>query len=247
MRKYYIVGESTLDVILQPDMSANASPGGIFLKTACRLSREGYPVSFLSELGLDPIGRLISGELTDAGVDISDCDHFDCGQSPVRVTLGNRLQRYDCWPQHDGFDIAWPRIETEDVVLFGGYYSLDPRIRKPLLSFLSYASEAGATMVYIPSVADMRINRITKVMPQVFENLEMTSLLVSLPKDLPILYDTSDSARAYRDQVSYYCNSMVAIEGTPDEAHAVSFGDAPKLPNRTMTVIDTLINILISL
>lgn len=245
MRKYYIIGEASLDFDLHSDMSADATPGGLFLKTACHLARTGHEVIYLSELGLDPIGRLIKATLDDAGVDTSLCDHFDGGQSPLRVIIGNRVRRYDNWPAQEGFDIIWPRIEDDDVILFGGYYALDPRIRRPLQSFLSYAFETKATLVYIPAVDDMRIARVTKVMPQVYENLELTNLLVTLPQDLPILFSTDNPEDAFIRNVEYYCSSMVAISGTPADSTAISFGTAPRLSVTSASAVQLLEKILI--
>lgn len=216
-RKYIVIGEASLEIRFDTRSRATACAGGTFLQIARELARNRQTVMFISEIGLDPAGELIASTLSDAGVDISCCDRFTEANTPLSLTIGDRTSRYQQWAEADGFDVTWPRIEKEDVVVFGGYMSLDPRVRKRLWALVSNAVERNATVVYIPGVDDARIPRITRVMPIVFENLESASLVITIPGDLDTLYSTSDPEKAYRNNISFYSQSMAAIGIDNDE------------------------------
>jgi sugar/nucleoside kinase (ribokinase family) len=241
MRKFIIIGEASLSIDLNASTHRPAA-GGLFLNVASELARRGNNTLFLSEIGVDPVGNIIADHLTGCGVDISCCDRFSEGQSPITIALDGATERYVKWPEGEGFDIVWPRIEKEDIVVVGGYLSLDARVRHRLAALVANAVERNATVVYIPDVADCRITRITKVMPTVFENLETASVVITLPDDLKVLYSYDDAMRAYKDHISFYCTSMEAISaGNP--VVATAFGQAPTI-EAADTVVDAIVNIL---
>lgn len=246
MTRFYIIGEASVDFAIGTDgTTAAMTAGGVFLKTACSLGSAGEPVTFVGEIGLDPMGRIIDRTLRSSGVDTSCCDFFDGAKTPVRIFDGDNVERYDDWnDSQDRLDVAWPRFTDQDVLLFGGYLALDPRVRKPLTAILDNARQFGARIIYAPSLSDTRISRITKYMPMVYENMEYASLITALPDDLKILFGTDDPDRAYRMNVCYYCPDMVAVDG--DKRHgfsATAYGNAsevsdyPSLPKLLSAVM----------
>lgn len=204
--KIIIIGESWLDIEFVGSIPRATHAGSTILRTARKLALDGYHVIFLSEIGQDKIDRIINERLIADGVDTSYADHH-YGQTAVILNIDGQKSRYEATCDGEGFDITWPRVEEDDTVIYGGYMALDPRIRSQFTAFLSYAQERGARMVYIPDVNDSRIPRVTKIMPMVYENLELADDVVTLPGDLQALFKHDDPDRGRHDTFSYYVDN----------------------------------------
>ena len=85
-----------------------------------------------------------------------------------------RITRYEDYTD-DAFDIVWPRVDDDSVVIYGGYYTLDRRMRSHTVPFLNHCAERGAVMIYLPGFLAIQESRITRVMPAILENLEACS------------------------------------------------------------------------
>lgn len=132
-------------------------------------------------------------------------------KTPVLLDFDGKKSRYGAADDGEGFDITWPRVEREDIVVFGGYFAVDRRIRQQLWSYMSNVAEREATIIYVPDVADDRITRITKVMPFVYENLEIANRVVTLPSDLEALFNHNDPERARRENFAYYVDDYTHL------------------------------------
>jgi len=201
--KIIIICESWLEIDFKGNRPESIHPGGALLSAARALAGKGHQVIFLSEIGSDDIGCIIAGKLTDAGADISMSDRHIL-KTPVLLDFDGKKSRYGAADDGEGFDITWPRIEKEDTVVFGGYLAVDPRIRRQLWAFMTNVAEREASIIYVPDVADDRITRITKVMPYVYENLEIANRVITLPADLEALFGHNDPERARRENFAYY-------------------------------------------
>lgn len=208
--KIIIIGESWLEIDFKGSTPTATHPGGALLKAACNLAAKGHEVVFLSELGTDKTGSIIADTLTGSGVDISKSDRHTT-KTPIVLNIDGTSTRYGIQDDGEGFDITWPRVEREDIVVFGGYMAVDPRIRRQLWAFISNVDEREATIIYVPDVADDRITRITKVMPQVYENLEIADRVITLPSDLMALFNHNDPERARRENFAYYVDSYCHV------------------------------------
>lgn len=208
--KIIIIGESWLEIDFKGELPDTTHPGGALLRAARTLAAKGREVIFLSEIGTDKIGSIIAGSLTEAGVDISKSDRHII-KTPVVIDIDGSRSRYGATDDGEGFDIIWPRVEREDIVVFGGYFAVDRRIRQQLWSFMTNVAEREATIVYVPDVADDRISRITKVMPFVYENLEIARRVITLPTDLRALFNHDDTERARRENFAYYVDDYTHL------------------------------------
>lgn len=226
--KYILIGEAWLEIFFNGENVVNSYPGGEAVHIAEAIARSGAETLLLTELGNDTIGRQIAAKLKSCGVDVSYADVM-AAKTSVVLRRENEIERYDIPSINEGFDITWPRVEREDVVAFGGYMALDARIHDRLWAFLSHCKERKAKIVYIPDVVDPRLQRITKVMPAVFENLEISDMIITLPGDLEKLYGYEDAARAYKNNLSFYCPNVAALKQVSAErCEVVAFGNVPE-------------------
>lgn len=65
-----VAGESLIDLLVRPDGTVLATPGGGPFNTARALARLGVPVAFLGRLSTDAFGRILRDRLVADGVDL---------------------------------------------------------------------------------------------------------------------------------------------------------------------------------
>lgn len=227
MKKIILIGETWCEISFDSSHAVNSYPGGLMACIASELvAMQTVPI-LLTEIGRDITGQRILASLTARGI---NCEYADTMADKTSIALrypegiAGRPERYDA-PSVEGFDIRWPRVEAGDVVVFGGYLALDSRVRERLMQFISNCIDHKARIVYLPAVADERIRRITKVMPYVFENLEVANAVITLPGDIDALYSTSDPAKAFKSNIAFYSPGAAIISGSGSEASATLFGD----------------------
>ncbi len=222
MKKIICIGECSLNLVLDAAGKPLGSlAGGRIANAAAIMARDGLKVLMASETCADRIGDILVGNLRDAGVDVTSVDRFTEGRTPLNVFVHSAdsarpspvLTRYEGYPD-DAFDIIWPRIDEGDIVVFGGYYALDKRMRTRLTRLLANAVDRKALMVYLPGYLPQQESRITRVMPQILENLEMAHIVVTRNRDLELIFGIKTPDACYHDHIDFYCRSLVNIDDT---------------------------------
>lgn len=216
MKKIICIGECSLNIVFKGADPVGAIPGGRIAAAASLMAREGLPVVMASEASSDPVGDMIVKSLTDAGVDITSLDRFTEGRSPVIIfTEGAdgtpHVTRYENYAD-EAFDIVWPRVDDDSVVIFGGYYALDRRMRTRMVPFLNHCAERGAVMIYQPGFMSVQESRITRVMPAILENLELAHMVIARNCDLQLIFGVKEDSRCYTDHIDFYCRSMISVD-----------------------------------
>lgn len=216
MKHIICIGECTLDIVFENSQPIGAMPGGRIINAAAALARAGLPAVMASEASSDPVGDMIVDFLKTAGVDISSLDRFVQGSSPLMLFSDSsdgeyNITRYENYGD-GGFDIVWPRVSDQTIVIFGGYYVLDPRMRERMVPFLQNCAERHAVMIYVPGFPPQMVSRITKVMPAILDNLELADMVITRSNDLRHIFNTDDAAACYRDHIDYYCHSMLNVD-----------------------------------
>lgn len=209
MRKVIAVGQSSLDIVHVDRRPVASFMGGRIANMAVSLSRAGVPVEFVSECGTDSVGDLIVDTLMENGVATASVDRFTEGSSQISLIFresgraGERYSEYVKYPQ-TRFDVLWPKIEENDIVVFGSYFSIDKGVRAPLRELLAYAVERKALIVYLPGFQPELCSRITRVMPAIFENLELADIVVARESDMVKIFEKSDPERCYEEHIRFY-------------------------------------------
>ena len=216
MRKIIALGKCGLDILMEGNTPVASFPGGRILNAAASLGRLGMDVTMVGECARDSVGDIIVSFLEECGVNTRSIDRYTEGVTPVSLIFGSEGRHtstvaYDRYPA-EGFDVVWPRIDADDIVIFGSYFALDSRIRPRLLEILNYAAERKAIIIYVPGFSQSEVPRITKVMPAILENFELADLVVTRSRDLKNIYNTEDSAVAYNQHISFYCRTMLNLD-----------------------------------
>lgn len=235
MKKIICIGECALDVVFENGVPAGSMPGGRIALAAARMARLGLPVTMASEASQDPVGDMLVEYLSGAGVDCGAIDRFTQGHSPLCVFTpadggaSYTLTRYEAYGD-GGFDIVWPRVDDETIVVYGGYYALDERMRERLVPFLNNCSERKCVMIYVPGFRPEAGLRITRVMPAILENLELADMVIARNEDLRLIFDVDDDSRCYRDHIDFYCRSMVNADAAGHALHYYSGREVTTVP-----------------
>lgn len=216
MKKLIAIGQSVLDIIHVDYKPAISFTGGRIANMAVSLGRLGVGVEFVSECGKDCVGDMIVGYLKENGVGVASVDRFTDGLSQVSLVFrdnsgGERYSEYVKYPA-TRFNVLWPKIEENDIVVFGSFFSIDDGPRQHLLELLAYAQERKAIIVYLPGFQPELCSRITRVMPAIFENLEFADIVIARESDMVQIFGKSDSKRCYDDHILFYCPNFLFVD-----------------------------------
>ncbi len=217
MRKVIGIGETILDVIFRDNQPHAAVPGGSAFNGLVSLKRVGVEVSFISEFGNDPVGRLIRSfmEKNDIPTDWVDC--FPNGKSPVSLVFLDEQQNaqymvYKDYPSQR-LEVALPRIEADDILLFGAYYALNPALRPKILELLQYARDRKALIYYDPNFRKPHAHEAIRLRPWVIENLEYSDIVRGSDEDFLHLFGKTDMPQVYEEHIRFYCDRFIATRG----------------------------------
>lgn len=217
MKKIICIGECGLDIIFRNGKPVDSAPGGRIVNAAAMLAGMKLPVIMASEASTDSVGEIVIGFLKDAGVDISSIDRYPDGRTPVTLYFTDNddkltsVTRYEQYPP-ECFDIVWPRVDEGDIVVFGGFYALDPRMRPRMTQLLQHCSERKAVLVYLPGFLPQMEPRITRVMPAILENLEYANLVIARNTDLKFIFGADTDNAAYHNHIDFYCRSLICAD-----------------------------------
>jgi fructokinase len=212
MRKIYGIGETVLDIIFKEGNPVAAKAGGSVLNSIVSMGRIGLPVSFISEYGLDDIGRLIDDFLNSNGVDSSFVYRFTDGSTSLALAfLDNRNDAhysfYKDLPARR-LDIDFPVTEKDDIVQFGSFYAIWPEIRDKFKSFIYNAKEKGALLIYDPNFRKSHLSEIDNLKPLIIENMQMASLVRGSDEDFKNIFGADNIEQAW-EVVREFCKCLV--------------------------------------
>lgn len=233
MGKIIFIGELPLNLIFGPDGGVTVKPCDRIGRAAAALAADGREVVMVGEAAADPVGDIIVGYLVSAGVDVRSVDRFTEGRSPQRDIFEQpdgsvRIVGYGREPDVE-FDTVWPRIEADDVVVFGSYFSLNDRVRPRLLDLLDHARARKATVVYLPYFETFQVPRVTRVMPSVLDNMELADVIVTTTDDLQLVFGNRDAAENYRLHIEFYTPRFYNID--------IASATVERFPDREKSVV----------
>jgi fructokinase len=235
MRNIFCIGECALDVIFNSQAQpVGAMPGGRIVNAAAIMAKAGLSVTAITEASVCAVGDTVVRFLRDAGVDTSTVDRITEGVSPTLLYIPDAdgkitITRYENYPD-ECFDVVWPRIEHDDVVLFGGYYAVDPRMHRRMAQLLANARERGAVMINVLGFLPSQAPRITRVMPNILDNLEVSDIVFSRTTDLQYIFGARNAADGYMNNIDFYCKSLINVDTTLCQLGYFSNNDADQVP-----------------
>ena len=215
MRKIIAIGQSVLDTLYSGNQPVRAFMGGRIANAAAILGTMGLHVSMVSECCNDRVGDIIIDYLTRHNVDVKSIDRYTEGSTPLSAIFTSdngqdTIVNYGVYPQ-ERFDVVWPRIDEDDILLFGSLYAITEPQRSALFELVNYAVERKAIIIYLPGFQHGINFHIAHVMPAILENLEVSDLVIAHERDLRDVYPGETAQQAYCDHVEFYCDNYLHI------------------------------------
>lgn len=217
MRKVFGIGETILDIIFRNDQPQKAVPGGSVFNGLISLGRLNVPVSFISELGNDRVGDMIRDFMEDNHITTEFVDRFPDGKSPISLAFldDDKNADYIFYKDYPAqrLEVPLPKIEKDDIFVFGSYYSLNPVLRTRMVEFLQYAQERKAIIYYDPNFRKAHAHEAIRLMPTVLENLEFADIVRGSDEDFQNLYGKTDAEKVYKEHIRFYCDRFLTTHG----------------------------------
>lgn len=217
MRKVFGIGETILDIIFKNDQPHAAVPGGSVFNGLVSLGRLGVPVSFISELGNDRVGEIIRRFMETNHISTEFVDRFPDGKSPISLAFLDEANNanyvfYKDYPAQR-LEVGLPRINEDDIFIFGSYYSLNPALRERMVEFLQYARERKAIIYYDPNFRKAHAHDAIRLTPTVLDNLDYADIVRGSDEDFLNLFGKTDMQNVYKEHIQFYCRRFITTHG----------------------------------
>ena len=220
MRKVIGIGETIMDIIFKDGKPTAAVPGGSVFNGIISLGRLSVPVSLISETGNDRVGDLIIDFLEDNGVEHKGVIQYQNGRSAISLAWLNEKNDaeymfYKDYPSAR-LEVSWPEINSDDIVMMGSYFVLNPVLRPKVKDFLDYAREHGALIYYDFNFRSSHKHEAIKIYADMLENLEYTDIVRGSVEDLENLFGNGDAAKVYKREIEFYCKNFLCTDAGGD-------------------------------
>lgn len=219
MRKIIGIGETILDIIFRNGQPTKAVPGGSTFNTTVSLGRLGADVSLISELGNDTVGNTIADfmKANNVGTEYIDRYSTEEGKTPISLAFldENNNAQYTFYHQYpeERLDVVWPRIDNNDIIIFGSYFSINPQLRQRITDIIEYAQIRKAIIYYDPNFRAAHSHEAMKLMPAILENLEYADIVRGSSEDFNILFKQTRAEKTYYDNIKFYCPNFIYTDG----------------------------------
>jgi len=210
------IGETVLDILFKNDQPQKAVPGGSTFNSIVSLGRAGLKCAMVTEVGSDHVGDMICTFLKQNGVS----DEFVCRHKGTKshVTLAfldeHNDAQYTFYKDHASaaLDGKLPEITSEDVVLFGSFFAINPAIRPAVSALLHNARKAGAWLYYDINFRKSHIPDIPDVMANIEENMRLADVVRGSKEDFEYLYGLRDADAIYT-RIQPFCERFILTDG----------------------------------
>jgi len=225
MARIFGLGEIVYDVLFKEMQPLAAKAGGSVLNAMVSLARVGQEVYMISETGSDLVADAIISFLKENNVNTGYINQLD-GKSTVALAFLNEKNEAqyqffkDDDTQRESFRI--PDFTSDDILLFGSFYGINPEFRPNVLSIVKKAKEAGATIYYDPNFRAVHLQHGNKeqLVSAIEENFSMADIVRGSDEDFLNIYDETDPEKIY-GKVSPLCPNLI-ITANALQVHAFS-------------------------
>lgn len=243
MRKIIGIGETILDIIFKNNQPTAAIPGGSVFNGMITLGRLNVPAFFISETGNDKVGKIIKDFMEDSNLSTQYVDTFPDGKSPVSLAFLNDANDaeyifYKDYPSQR-LDNAFPRIEADDIVIFGSFYALNPLLRPKMMDLLQEANDRKAIVYYDINFRQSHANEALRLSSTFIENFEFADIIRGSEDDFRYLYNLNDVDKIYKDKIQFYSPYFIyTAAGNGVDVRAQKF--SKHYPVQAITTVSTV-------
>ena len=217
MLKIIGVGETLLDIIFRNNQPEKAVPGGSTFNCMISLGRCQVPALFISELGNDHVGRLLKNFMLENNLSTEYIDFFEEGNSPVSLAFLDENQQaeyqfFRAFPKKR-LQISFPEINTNDILIFGSYFAVNPELRDKVLALIQSAKKQKAIVYYDINFRKAHAFEKNRLIPFFLENIAHASIVRCSNEDLENLFTGEDVETIYSKYISPECDIFIVTNG----------------------------------
>ena len=251
-RKIVGIGETVLDIIFREDRPVQAVPGGSTFNAMISLGRTvgksfpGIRILMATETGSDHVGDIVVSFMEENGVSSSAVTRNPGTQTHVSLAFldENNDAQYEFYKDHGSASIKEERLEglsfhAGDIVVFGSYFAINPRLRHHVLALLKAAREAGAVIYYDINFRKNHLSDLDQTFPFIEENCRLSDFVRGSAEDFGYLFNTSDPEAVFRDHISHLCPNFICTCGA-GPVHVFSNGFHGVYPVRPTDTVSTI-------
>lgn len=242
MRRIYGIGETVYDIIFRNNQPQRAVPGGSTFNALISLGRCGLHPTMVTETGDDHVGGIIKNFMAENGVS-TDFVTINPG-TKTHVSLAfldeNNDARYQFYKDHASASVEprFPDFQTDDIVIFGSFFAVNPVIRSYTREFLQRAHDAGCILYYDVNFRAAHKADLPQVLNNIEENMRFATVVRGSTEDLHCIYGAAEPAEIYAQRIAPLCSNFICTAG-PDVIQVFK-GDAHTTVRNNRVNIETI-------
>lgn len=252
MRKVIGIGETVLDIIFRDDQPSAAIPGGSTFNAMISLGRTagrdfpGTPVLMVTETGDDHVGDIVTSFMEENGVGTEAVTRNKGTQTHISLAFldGANNAQYEFYKDHSSASLRADKVtgisfSKDDLVLFGSYFAINPRIREYTGMLLQKAHDAGAVLYYDINFRKNHIADLSDTLGNITANCRLSDIVRGSDEDFGYLFGTRDPEEIYARHISSLCRNFICTCGG-NPTHVFADGKHlvfPVLPVETVSTI----------
>lgn len=212
MNRIYTIGETIYDVIFKNGQPVSATPGGAMLNTSVSLGRLGLPVSFISEIGMDRIGQTIMQFLNKNNVNTDSVCQFHEGKTALAMAFLDEKENanysfYKIYPE-ERLNLSFPDFQSNDILLFGSFFSITKEVRDPLVKILKAAKKNKAILIYDPNFRKPHLKDLPVVKKYIHENISYADIVRGSNEDFELIFGTKNPDDTFNEISKNGCHVL---------------------------------------
>lgn len=201
MTRIFTIGESLLDIIFRDIEPVSAKAGGSMLNSAVTLGRLGGDVHFISDYGMDHVGKIIDDFLHENNVNTKYVERFEALNTPLALAFldKNNDASYSFYKQLPEKRLSSINIDFNhgDILLFGSFFAITDSVREALLRILTEATKAGAVIIYDPNIRSPHKDEMDRIRPLIIENMNFADIIRGSDQDFETIFGANSANSAY--------------------------------------------------
>ena len=207
-------------------------------------------VTMITETGDDHIGQLTRDFMADNGVDTSLVTVNQGTKSHISLAFldqDNNAQ-YTFYKDHASAKLEnsltfslFNSFTSQDIVVFGSFFAINPVIREHTRALLQAAHDAGAFLYYDINFRKSHIADIPLVKENLEENMRLATVVRGSAEDFGYLYGTTDAREVYDRHIRQHCPHFICTDGAgPIRLFSPAFYEAQIPTERLDNVVSTI-------
>jgi len=234
--RIFTIGETVYDIIFKNNKQVSAKPGGAMLNSAVSLGRLGLSISFISEIGEDQVGKLILDFLNINHVGTDSIYKFKNGKTAIAHALLDEQENasytfYKDYPK-ERLNVDFPKINKNDIVLFGSFFAITHEVRSKLVEFIKSAKESGAIITYDPNFRKPHLKDLPEVRKYILENISLSDIVRGSDEDFKLIFNTTNADDTLQILKENDCSNLIYTSGNKNvEFRSDSLHFSKRVPN----------------